>query len=108
MCRVSCRQGSDGFVEGEALLNVCTFCRKKATEPIAAPPVEILLYITACFAKEHDTAENLLTYDRELGDYMGQTWTTRDLLENHVAEYLPNDDNGALMEALCDGLEDRT
>ena len=100
-------QGLSGFVEGEVRWNTCTFCGVEAAEPIAAPLVEILLYITECFASEYDAAENSLTYDSELGEYMGETWTTRDLLETHVGADLPNDEDGVLMEALCDGLEDR-
>ena len=100
-------EGLSGFVEGEACRNTCTFCGMEAAEPIAAPLVEILLYITGCFVNEYDTAENTLTYDGETGEYMGKTWTTRDLLESHIAAGLPNDDDGELMEALCDGLEDR-
>ena len=83
------------------------FAGRKGAEPIAAPLVEVLLYITGCFASEYDAAENILTYDSELGEYMGETWTTRDLLETHVEADLPNDGDGVLMEALCDGLEDR-
>ena len=100
-------EGLSGFVEGEARQNACTFCGAEAAKPIAAPLVEVLLYITECFANEYDTAENSLTYDGEASEYMGETWTTRDLLESHVAADLPNDDDGALVEALCDGLEDR-
>ena len=100
-------QGLSGFVEGEVRWNTCTFCGVEAAESIAAPLVEILLYITECFASEYDAAENSLTYDSELGEYMGETWTTRDLLETHVGADLPNDEDGVLMEALCDGLEDR-
>ena len=100
-------EGLSGFVEGEVRGNACTFCGAEAAEPIAAPLVEVLLYITECFANEYDAAENSLTYDSELGEYMGKTCTTRDLLETHVESDLPNDDGGVLMEALCDGLEDR-
>ena len=100
-------EGLSGFVEGEVRGNACTFCGAEAAEPIAAPLVEVLLYITECFANEYDAAENSLTYDSELGEYMGKTCTTRDLLETHVESDLPNDDDGVLMEALCDGLEDR-
>ena len=69
--------------------------------------MKILLYITECFANEYDTAVNRLTYDGETEKYMGETWTTRELLELHVEEDLPNDHDGALMEALCHGQEDR-
>ena len=100
-------EGLRELVESEARRKACTFCGAEAAEPIAAPLVEVLLYITKCFANEFDTAENSLTYDGEAGEYMGETWTTRDLLESHVAAELPNDDEGELMEALCDGLEDR-
>lgn len=100
-------EGLSGFVAGEALRKACTFCGAQAEEPIAAPLVEVLLYITECFGNEYDAAENHLTYDGEAGEYMGETWTTRDLLESHVAADLPNDEDGDLMEALCDGLADR-
>ena len=100
-------EGLRGCVEGEVHRKTCTFCGAEAAEPIAAPLVEVLLYITECFASEYDAAENSLTYDSELSEYMGETWTTRDLLETHVAADLPNDEDGVLMEALCDGLEDR-
>ena len=100
-------EGLRELVEGEARRKACTFCGAEAAEPIAAPLVEVLLYITECFANEYDAAENSLTYDGEAGEYMGETWTTRDRLESHVAAELPNDDEGELMEALCDGLEDR-
>ncbi len=100
-------EGLSGFVMGEARRKVCTFCGAEADEPIASPLVEVLLYITECFANEYDTAENRLTYDGEAGEYMGETWTTRDLLDSHVSADLPNDDDGELMEALCDGLADR-
>lgn len=100
-------EGLSGFVESEALRNACTFCGVEAAEPIAAPLVKVLLYITECFASEYDTAENSLTYDGEFGGYLDDTWTTRDLMETHVEAGLPNDDDGILLEALCDGLEDR-
>ncbi|MCY4138621.1 MAG: HEPN-associated N-terminal domain-containing protein [Rhodobacteraceae bacterium] len=100
-------EGLSGFVAGEAHWNACTYCGAEAEEPIAAPLVEVLLYITECFTNEYDTAENRLTYDNEAGEYVGETWTTKDLLELHVAADLPNDEDGDLMEALCAGLAGR-
>ena len=100
-------EGLSEFIEGKAFHKTCTFCGAEADEPIAAPLVEVLLYITECFADVYDTADNRLTYDREAGEYMGETWTTRDLLESHVAMDLPNDGDEMLMEALCDGMENR-
>ena len=100
-------EGLRGFVECEARANACTFCGAEAAEPIAAPMVHILLYINECLAREYDIAENKLTYDSECGRFLGQTWTTRELLETQLELDLPNDEDGVLMEALCDGLEDR-
>jgi hypothetical protein len=90
-------EGLKGFVEGEATTKFCTFCGVKSDEPTAAPLVEVLLYIKECLEREYDFAENKLP--REEGDYIGNVWTTRDLLEEHLGE-LPS----ALMDALCDGL----
>ena len=99
--------GLRGFIEAAVCRNACTFCGAQAAEPIAAPLVEVLLYITECLAREYDAAENRLTYDSELDEYMGDTWTTRELLETHLEADLPNEDDSVLMEALCDGLADR-
>ena len=77
-------KGLRGFIESEVRENTCTFCGAESAEPIAAPLVEILLYITERFSSEYDTAENRLTYDSELGEYLGEVWTTRELLECHV------------------------
>ena len=100
-------KGLRGFAECEVSKNACSFCGAEAPEPIAAPMVKVLLYINECLAREYDFAENKLTYDSECSGYLGQTWTTRELLEDQLALELPNDDDGVLMEALCDGLEDR-
>ena len=83
-------KGLRGFIESEVRENTCTFCGAESAEPIAAPLVEILLYITERFSSEYDTAENRLTYDSELGEYLGEVWTTRELLECHVEEDLRN------------------
>lgn len=95
------------FVEGVASENVCSFCGAESKERTAAPLVPVLLYINECLSGEYDAAENRLSYDRELGGYLGETWTTMDLLEEHLGHGLPNDDDGRLLEALWDGLGER-
>jgi hypothetical protein len=96
-----------GFIEGEARAKVCTFCGAESNDPIAAPLVEILLYMSECLDREFDAAENKLPYESAEGGYIGQVWTTEEVLEDHLGGELPNDDDGTLMEALCDGLGDR-
>ena len=98
-------EGLKGLIETEAQANVCTFCGAESDEPIAAPLVEVLLYIRECLDREYDEAVNRLTYDE--GEYMGQVWGTREVLEDHLGLGLPRDDDGALMDALCDGLGER-
>ncbi len=94
-----------GFVEGEAAARTCTFCGTGSDEPIAAPLVEVLLYIKESLDREYDVAENKLPRDE--GEYIGQVWTTQELLAYHLGLKLPNDKDGTLMDALCDGLGDR-
>lgn len=94
-----------GFIESEAHARVCTFCGTESSDPIAAPIVEVLLYIRECLDREYDVAENKLSFDE--GEYIGTVWTTRDLLESHLGLELPNDDDGTLMDTLCDGLGER-
>jgi len=93
------------FIEGESQAKTCTFCGVESDEPIAAPIVEVLLYINECLEREYDVAENKLPYESAEGGYIGETWTTEELLGSYLE--LPNDDDGTLMEALCDGLGDR-
>ena len=100
-------EGLRGFVKGAANGNVCSFCGTESAEPIAAPLVPVLLYINECLLGEYDAAENQLSYDSESGSYLAETWTTIDLLEEHLGSALKNDDDGRLMEALCDGLGER-
>lgn len=100
-------KGLRGFVEGVASENVCSFCGTESTERTAAPLVPVILYINECLCGEYDAAENQLSYDRELGGYLGETWTTMDLLDEHLGHALPNDDDGRLLEALWDGLGQR-
>ena len=95
------------FIENEVHARACTFCGAESADPIAAPLVEVLLYINECMGREYDVAENKLPYESAEGGYIGQVWTTMELLESHLGEALPNDDDGILMETLCDGLGDR-
>jgi HEPN/RES N-terminal domain 1/RES domain len=95
------------FIEGEALGKTCTYCGAVADEPIAAPLVEALLHIKECLDREYDVAENKLPYESAEGGYIGEVWSTQELLDAHLGEELPNDEDGKLMDALCDGLGDR-
>ena len=98
--------GLRGFIEREAYANACTFCGKESTDPIAASLIEVLLYINECLSREYDAPEEQLPHESAEGGYMGQVLTTRDLLEEHLGHDLPNDNDGTLMDALCDGLEE--
>ena len=99
-------EGLCGFIESEAYATACTFCGAESTDPIAAPLVEVLLYIKECLSREYDVAENCLSYDSEMGSYLGETWSTMDVLETHLGDVISNE-AGGLMDALCDGLGDR-
>ena len=94
------------FIEREACAKTCTFCGAESTDPIAAPLIEVLLYINECLGREYDDAAEWLPHESAEGGYIGQVLTTRYLLEEHLGYDLPNDDDGALMDALCDGLEE--
>ncbi|NJO31949.1 MAG: hypothetical protein HC869_01240 [Rhodospirillales bacterium] len=98
-------EGLKGFIEGEASAKTCTFCGAESEEPIAAPLVEVLLYINEILGREYDVAENKLPRDE--GQYIGRVWATRELLEYRLGIELPNDEDSTLMDALCDGLGER-
>jgi HEPN/RES N-terminal domain 1/RES domain len=100
-------EGLKGLIEVEATAKKCTFCGASSDEPIAAPFVEILLYIKEALDREYDVAENKLPYESAEGGYIGTVWTTEEVLESHLGD-LPNDEEGMLIQALCDGLGDKT
>lgn len=100
-------EGLKNFIEGEATANACTYCGAESNEPIAAPLVEVLLYIKGCLDREYDIAENKLPYESAEGGYIGEVWTTQEVLEVHLGGELSNDENGTLMDALSDGLGER-
>lgn len=84
-------KGVQGFIEGEAHAKVCTFCGAESDDPIAAPLVQLLLYMNGCLYREYDVAENKLPYESAEGGYLGQIWTTEEVLEDHLGGKLPND-----------------
>jgi hypothetical protein len=100
--------GLQGCIETEADATTCSFCSAKSDEPVAAPLLAILFHIKESLEREYDDAENKLSYDGREGGYFGEIWTTEELLWEYLADDLPNDDDGSLMTALCDGLGDRT
>lgn len=97
-------EGLKGCIEGAARAKTCRFCGAESDEPISAPLVEVLLHIKESLDREYDVAENKLPYDER--QYVGKVWTTRELLD-HLGIELPNDEDGSLMDALCDGLGER-
>ena len=99
-------EGLYDCVQAEARSTACTFCDAVSDNPIAAPIVEVLLHMNESLAREYDVAENKLPFESAEGGYIGQVWTTREILDEHLGDGLPNDD-GTLMEALCHGLGDR-
>lgn len=96
--------GLKGFIEGEAQAKTCSFCGSRSDEAIAAPFADVLIYIKESLDREYDIAENRLPRDE--GEFVGDVWTTQDLLETHLGD-LPNDDEGTLIDALCNGLGER-
>ena len=96
--------GLKDFIESNVRANACTFCANESNTPIAASMVDTLDYINECLRLEYDMAEEYLPYETAEGGYMGETWTTHDLLVEECELELPNDASGELLQALCDGL----
>ena len=94
-----------GVIESEASECVCSFCGEESDRPIAAPLLEVVLYMNECLERDYGAAENWLSFDE--GEYQGRVWTTDEVLGRELDYGLPNDDNGELMKALCDGLGGR-
>lgn len=100
-------EGICDLVQAEACSASCSYCNAVSDVPIAAPILEVLLHMNESLAREYDVAENKLPFENAEGGYIGQVWTTREVLDEHLGDSLPND-VGTLMDTLCDGLGDRS
>lgn len=92
-------EGLQDCVENEATELTCTFCGAESEDPIAASVTKVASYINKCLYEEFDLAENCLSWDNEDKRYIGETWTTHELLADVVGLSLPNDD-GSLFDAI--------
>jgi HEPN/RES N-terminal domain 1/RES domain len=100
-------QGLKDIVESEAEHNVCTYCGAESDELISTSLVNVLLHIKESLDREYDAAENKLPYEGAEGGYIGEVWSTRELLETQLGTELRNDEDGTLFDALADGLGER-
>lgn len=100
-------EGLKEYVENEATELTCTFCSAESEDPIAAPVTKVAGYINERLYEEFDLAENCLSWDNEDKKFMGETWTTYELLADVVGLDLPNDD-GSLFDAIGSEVDDNT
>ena len=105
----SCFQDPDirNFIEKHKINNaVCSFCNEEPANDSVAFIEDVAEHIEICLYYEYDDAANHLAYETREGGYIGQTWTTWELLEDVIGLELPNDDDSQLISALIDLLPD--
>ena len=95
------------FVETAASSKRCEFCGAEADEDIAADLFDVVEHMNECLDFYYSTAEEKLPYESAEGGYQGEWWSTFEFVDLEIALDLPNDDDGALREAIIDSVGDR-
>jgi Zn ribbon nucleic-acid-binding protein len=98
-------EGIQGFIEGALESNECSFCGAQANESIAAPFKDVAKHINVSLYQEYDDAANEMSYVTAEGGYLGQTWTTYELLMDVIELERPRDEDNSLFDALVDRLD---
>ena len=63
--------------------------------------------MSACLGDHYDDPDNAgMVYESAEGGYQGRVWDTHEFVQWHLGLDLPNDDDGKLLDAICDGLGD--
>jgi len=96
-------EGLKEFVAANAQSAECSFCGASAAEAIAAPLDEVIAHIAACIGEHFDDPANTLPYESAEGGYQGTTYTTDEVFADIDLDF-PNDSDGRLHDAICDGL----
>lgn len=84
----------------------CDFCGQESqTEPIAAPVDDVVDFMNECISGEYEDPAERVGWCSGDGGWLGVTpLRTDELLTDELGLELPNDEDGSLLEALCDGL----
>lgn len=100
-------EGLKAYVRGHADAKECSFCGAISKEEIAAPLDQLVDHMCVCLAVHYDDPDNAgMVYESAEGGYQGQVWDTHEFVQWHLGIDLPNDDDGKLLDAICDGLGD--
>ena len=99
-------EGIKNFIEGSAESNECSFCGTVADDPIAARFKDVAKHINDSLYQEYDDAANCMSYVTAEGGYLGETWSTWELLADVIALELPRDDDESLLKGLVHRLDD--
>jgi hypothetical protein len=99
-------EGIRGFIESNLESKECSFCGMVSKDEIAAPFKAVAKHINHSLYQEYDDAANGMSYVSAEGGYLGQWWTTWELLDEEIGLELPNDDDGSLIEALINRLDE--
>ncbi len=95
------------YVRGHADAKECSFCGATSEEEIAAPLTVLVDHMQVCLGDHYDDPDNAgMVYESAEGGYQGEVWDTHEFVQWHLGLDLPNDKDGKLLGAICDGLGD--
>lgn len=83
----------------------CDACGK--FDSPTAPMDELCEHIENCISRYWGDAAEQMTYVTAEGGYVGQTWTTYEILNEEIEIQLPRDRSGLLLNCLVHGISDR-
>jgi len=81
------------FINKCAVEIKCSYCGKESDKDIAVGIKYLCEHIENCIREEYDEAANVLSYESAEGGYIGDYWTTYELLFEEHEVCLPNDNN---------------
>ena len=95
------------IVEVGASEKQCDFCGNAGRTPIAIPVDDVVDYMEECISSLYEDPANGVGWDGADGGYQLPTMSTSALLEDVGLEF-PRDEDGELLEAVCEGLGGET
>ena len=99
--------GIRDFISSTAEDDTCSFCKATASEPVAAPLDEVIRHMRTCIERHYGDPANWLPYESAEGGYQGETFEIDELITDQLGITFPNDSDGHLFEAICDGMDNQ-
>ncbi|WP_155927160.1 HEPN-associated N-terminal domain-containing protein [Mesorhizobium sp. L2C085B000] len=84
----------------------CSFCARRARREIAAPLDDVIDLIERGISEHYDNPDNAgVPWESAEGGYQFAAYTTDELLSDMIGLDLPRDNDGTLLKAIVEGID---